>query len=151
MERTNARHLARLLAISVFVIGAAASADTPNYSSESACLRAESPEVCAKLFPREPPPRPPPAAPQSLKTCTEILDQATIVVIKTTSAEQFGQFAEAEAGMKQYTTLAKEAIECSNDVKSASKFDQQLWADSKERFWAKHKALEALIRSRGAD
>lgn len=150
MERTDPRPIARLAAIAIFAAGATATADTPSYSSESACLRAESPEVCAKLFPRDPPPRPSPAAPQSLKTCTEILDQATIVVMKATSAEQFGQYAEAEAAMKQYMALAKEAIACSNDVKTASRFDQQLWADSKERFWAKHKALEALVRSAGA-
>ena len=147
-RRPTSTSIARLVGAAVAAWMAAAAAENP-YSSESACLRAESPEVCAKLF--EPPPPPPPAIPLPLGACTEILNQATILAGQATVAEQFGQLTESERAANQYMALAKQALTCAGRVKSASKFDQQMWADAKDRFIAKHAAFEALIRAKAAN
>lgn len=149
-RRPTSASLGRLVGAGVvaWLAAGAAAAENP-YSSESACLRAESPEVCAKYF--KPAPPPPPAAPLPLAACTEILNQATVLATKATMAEQFGEEAEAEITTRQYMAVAEEAFKCSLRVKSAPRFDQQMWAEAKDRFVAKHAALEALLRAKAAN
>lgn len=126
----------------VALLAQPASRAGPSYASESACLRAESPEFCAKQFP---PPPPPPVQSLPLSACTEMMHQAGIIAMRATTFAQLEDFDKVRDLTRQFLAVADDAFACEKTARPASRADTDAWNEARRDTRGKFEVLQSLV------
>ena len=137
----GASAVAKGIALGLLAAGPAGSADK-QYASESACLRAESPEFCARQFP---PPPPPPVQSLPLAACTEMMHQAGIIAMRATTFAQLEDFDKVRDLTRQFLAVADDAFACEKNARPASNADTDAWNEARSETHGKYEVLQSVV------
>jgi hypothetical protein len=114
----------------------------PPYASEPSCLRAESPEVCAKWF--KPPAKPKPVS-LSLDACTAMLYEATRYMESAVILLRLDLMQESRTDHARALSMVRAAADCSENSKPATQQQRSAWGQQQDEFMGHAHVLEASL------